>query len=245
MKRIKYLSALLSIVMLCVACEESDSTGQASFYKNFIRQYRQGRLVLAMTQSESSTTGATTTYNTGFVLTAPESMIYREGSPEYDRLAIQNGDTDFNQMFSDGLEPATCAFADNFTEMHVVSNADWDAAHPAGTLLDDILLTRMYSYAKFIHGGYHLEDNEGEFINHFRCLNVIKKRVSELTPSDMEIIALSMEDPNPTTKSPAIIFTSAPTLAKTHTLTLTWTTVEGNVKTASITCTPEVDPALQ
>ena len=69
--------------------------------------------------------------------------------------------------------------------------------------------------------------------------------MSELTAADMKMVYYSLTDFSSQTKSPVIVFTSAPTLEKEHTLTLRWTTVEGDVKTASITCTPEVDPALQ
>lgn len=77
-------------------------------------------------------------------------------------------------------------------------------------------------------------------------LRVIKKLMSELTPADMEMIyCCEVNDFSTDTLYPVIVFTSAPTLEKEHTLTLRWTTVEGDVKTASVTCTPEVDPALQ
>ena len=127
-----------------------------------------------------------------------------------------------------------------------MSDADWDEEHPAGTLLDDILSVRMYSFTEFIRNGYHdLAGNKSEPLGDYRSLQIIQKRVSELTSDDMEIIAYSISDMTLQTKSPVIVFTSAPTLEKEHTLTLRWTTVEGDVKTASITCTPEVDPALQ
>ena len=123
--------------------------------------------------------------------------------------------------------------------------ADWDEEHPAGSLLDDILLVRLYSYANFIHEGYPGK-NDNTFLSKRKYLSVIKKLMSELTPADMEMIyCCEVNDFSTDTLYPVIVFTSAPTLEKEHTLTLRWTTVEGDVKTASVTCTPEVDPALQ
>ena len=115
----------------------------------------------------------------------------------------------------------------------------------AGSLLDDILLVRLYSYANFIHEGYPGK-NDNTFLSKRKYLSVIKKLMSELTPADMEMIyCCEVNDFSTDTLYPVIVFTSAPTLEKEHTLTLRWTTVEGDVKTASVTCTPEVDPALQ
>ena len=164
---------------------------------------------------------------------------------EFLRLATRNDDTSFNQWVPDPLCLRTPAFANNFRELHVVSNADWDEEHPAGSLLDDILLVRLYSYANFIHEGYPGK-NDNTFLSKRKYLSVIKKLMSELTPADMEMIyCCEVNDFSTDTLYPVIVFTSAPTLEKEHTLTLRWTTVEGDVKTASVTCTPEVDPALQ
>ena len=38
-----------------------------------------------------------------------------------------------------------------------------------------------------------------------------------------------------------IYFTKTPTIDPIHTLTVEWTTVEGEVKTASLTCRPQVN----
>ena len=237
---IKYLSILLIIIICSTACENEERIGDGSFHKNFISGYYEGKLSLVMMQPNNSTILP----NAGFILTEPEAMCYYPGNPAYERLAARNGDTDFNQTLWCGAQ-RPYVFAENFAQMHVVSNADWDAAHPAGTLLDDILLIRMYSCAKFIHSGYNMGKYEDQFLQNLDYLNEIKKLLSELTSDDMKMITLFVDDLSPTTKSPVIIFTSAPTLAKEHTLTLRWTTVEGDVKTASITCTPEVDPTLQ
>ena len=89
------------------------------------------------------------------------------------------------------------------------------------------------------------ENIKYEFLQNYDYLKTIEKRPSELTAADMKMVYYSLTDFSSQTKSPVIVFTSAPTLEKEHTLTLRWTTVEGDVKTASVTCTPEVDPALQ
>ena len=92
---------------------------------------------------------------------------------------------------------------------------------------------------------YDMGEYKYEFLQNYDYLKTIEKRPSELTAADMKMVYYSLTDFSSQTKSPVIVFTSAPTLEKEHTLTLRWTTVEGDVKTASVTCTPEVDPALQ
>ncbi len=144
---------------------------------------------------------------------------------EFLRLATRNDDTSFNQWVPDHLCLRTPAFANNFRELHVVSNADWDEEHPAGSLLDDILLVRLYSYANFIHEGYPGK-NDNTFLSKRKYLSVIKKLMSELTPADMEMIyCCEVNDFSTDTLYPVIVFTSAPTLEKEHTLTLRWTSL--------------------
>jgi DNA-directed RNA polymerase specialized sigma24 family protein len=156
-----------------------------------------------------------------------------------------NTDIDFNQVLANGALPMVATFADNFSKMVVTSNADWDEAHPAGTSLDDVLQVRINSSSDFVHDGYDMGEYKYEFLQNYDYLKTIEKRPSELTAADMKMVYYSLTDFSSQTKSPVIVFTSAPTLEKEHTLTLRWTTVEGDVKTASVTCTPEVDPALQ
>ena len=212
--------------------------------------------------------------------------------------------------------------------MVVTSNADWDEAHPAGTSLDDVLQVRINSSSDFVHDGYDMGEYKYEFLQNYDYLKTIEKRPSELTAADMKMVYYSLTDFSSQTKSPVIVFTSAPTSDKdwsaeypagtslndkmgvryvsyaeyiesgyppgfdlgkdilydkplsalqpddlrvveytpsslsiysfilyftsvpdnpgeVHTFTVEFTTSDGMVKTASITCTPEVDPALQ
>ena len=243
---------LLLIIPLCCRCNEHETSSAPSFRQCFIEVYYSGGLELPMLQTGYFGTQPTVppqNLQTGFVITpnySHNNMCDSFSDPEeFLRLATRNDDTSFNQWVPDHLCLRTPAFANNFRELHVVSNADWDEEHPAGSLLDDILLVRLYSYANFIHEGYPGK-NDNTFLSKRKYLSVIKKLMSELTPADMEMIyCCEVNDFSTDTLYPVIVFTSAPTLEKEHTLTLRWTTVEGDVKTASVTCTPEVDPALQ
>lgn len=254
---------LLLLPFLCGCSEKEEPIGGPVIGPTYlIARYVEGDMKLDYIPRTTATDGKSNTLYIDWADTEeyynPDLEKYNLGRQEfwtpenkakYLEIAKRNGDE--IGAYEGGTPPGLyfgdqIALADNFTSMHITSDADWDEEHPAGTLLDDILSVRMYSFAEFIRNGYHdLAGNKSEPLGDYRSLQIIQKRVSELTSDDMEIIAYSISDMTLQTKSPVIVFTSAPTLEKEHTLTLRWTTVEGAVKTASITCTPEVDPTLQ
>ena len=147
-------------------------------------------------------------------------FFYGPDIEKFNRWAARNNDIDFNQVLANGALPMVATFADNFSKMVVTSNADWDEEHPAGTLLDDILWAEFWSYADYIRSGY--ETGGG---------NNVQMLVEDLKADDMQMIRDYV----------IIYFTKTPTIDPIHTLTVEWTTVEGEVKTASLTCRPQVN----
>ena len=129
------------------------------------------------------------------------------------------------------------AFADNFTGIKVTSDKDWSAEYPAGTSLNDKMGVRYVSYAEYIESGYPPGFDLGKDILYDKPLSALQPddlRVVEYTPSSLSIYSF------------ILYFTSVPdNPGEVHTFTVEFTTSDGTVKTASITCTPEVDPALQ
>lgn len=122
---------------------------------------------------------------------------------------------------------------DSFAQMHVHSDADWDKEHPAGTPLDDLLQINYLTVAPFVRGGYHLiplpQYEEGGVVP-VRYRILVCGRLSEI--GTMEMVLAD--------KDIYVVFASAPTKAKTHTLAVEWTTTRGEVKAASIRCQPMV-----
>ena len=223
MKRIKYLGVLLSIVTLCVACEKSEKDGLGGFHKNFVELYVDGQIMLTEFQNEWSGDAHRLSKKqiAGFVICIPSPKMYFFYGPDiekFNRWAARNNDIDFNQVLANGALPMVATFADNFSKMVVTSNADWDEEHPAGTLLDDILWAEFWSYADYIRSGY--ETGGG---------NNVQMLVEDLKADDMQMIRDYV----------IIYFTKTPTIDPIHTLTVEWTTVEGEVKTASLTCRPQ------
>ena len=244
MKIYKIICFFLIFPLFCCGCNKEEDCCGPSFYRELITRYVGGALKMEMLQITYTGATPTTILQTGFVVGVDESQMYSSFCfPEkYKMLAERNGDTSFNrEVFP--WERLGEAFADNFCELHIVSNADWDEEHPAGTPLDDILLAHFDSYAKIIHDGYKINGAKLDLSRNDN-FTICKKMVSELTSDDMEMLCYGYDYYDKDTRNPMIVFTCAPTLEKEHTLTLRWTTVEGTVKTASVTCTPQVDPAL-
>lgn len=101
----------------------------------------------------------------------------RENPDLFNYYARLYGDTLYNRP----LQPASnCAIADAFSKISVVADADFDAAHPAGTPLDDIICLRSESAYEYIRSGYKspYEDRQMEYLN---C----RKPLSELMQNDM------------------------------------------------------------
>ena len=115
----------------------------------------------------------------------------------------------------------------------MVSDADWDEEHPAGTLLDDLLRVKFTSIGAFVRGGYHAGGaDESEWMHDWQYSTRVDKPVSELTPSDMDMMECEYV---------LLYFMRAPTLEREHTLTVILTTTEGKVYTDSLYCIPEVE----
>ena len=90
----------------------------------------------------------------------------------------------------------------------VISNKDFDAEHPAGTSLSDIMSVKYMSASVYIESGYtDLVD-----LNEWKV-----KPLNELQPEDL---ALSLHNI-------FLIFDKDPDVLDTHTLRIKWTNAEG------------------
>lgn len=217
----KNLILLLFSLLTLNSCNKHEGP-ELRFCENYIQNYCQGDLVLLSRSPDRPpqipADPQTPIRNFWIKLTDCEWISPESDPQEFERLAIRNGDVGYNRWLEFWEYPS--AFADNFQTMHITSNADWDEEHPAGTLLDDILWAEFWSYADYIRSGY--ETGGG---------NNVQMLVEDLKADDMQMIRDYV----------IIYFTKTPTIDPIHTLTVEWTTVEGEVKTASLTCRPQVN----
>jgi hypothetical protein len=147
----------------------------------------------------------------------------------YDVLCEKNGDMTFNRAVWIGpAHPKNEYMSTNFVSIDVVSNADFDDQHPAGTSLADVIRFNATSAKPYIDSGYvEYEWGSGNKTAYYP----IRKMLSEITPYDLvllgdgELIGLG---------GGQFVFESQPTLSKEHTFTVTFTDDEGTIMSDSI-----------
>ena len=239
-RKIGFSAGFIALILI-VSCK-SDGC-EFTYSKYYIENYVDGDLVLLpYCAVRSSALDLPAPVSEGFGVCIYEGVYYQ--SPELEdaqypdeflRIAERNGDTEFNDLKSPP-EQGLMAFADNFAGIRVTSDKDWSAEYPAGTPLNDKMGVRYVSYAEYIDSGYPPGFDLGKDI-------LYDKPLSALQPDDLRVIKYIR---SLSKYSFLLYFTSVPdNPGEVHTFTVEFTTSDGTVKTASITCTPEVDPAVQ
>ena len=134
----------------------------------------------------------------------------------YNKICIEYGDTAYNrEVFLDHGIMTKFSSYPHFAAISVISNKDFDAEHPAGTPLNDIM-TVLYSSAKdYVDGGYTQPE--------YSVGPDTEKLLSELGPNDLAM---------PTAM--ALSFTQEPDELNIHMLTITCTDKNGRTLTAQI-----------
>lgn len=104
------------------------------------------------------------------------SSVDERTTPElFEYYARLYGDTGYGHYIQPG---SNMAVAESFRSISVVSDTDFDAGHPAGTSLDDIVCLRSESAYGYIRSGYKQED---KYVN---C----RKPLKELAQEDMTLM---------------------------------------------------------
>lgn len=231
MKR-KIVYLLIAAALCMSACDSDEPIGnEAVFVKYYIGEYSAGNYRLYACENKQSD------FISEIKLGLEEAILYQLPerfnalNPEkFLRIAERNGDTEFNDFVWGVSFSSRRVFADNYSSVHLTSDRDWDARHPAGTYLDDIVSWVAYTYSEFIRSGYvkgkgSLEDGEYRY----------EVKLSEIQAKQAEMISDEMGFCH----SPRIRFLSAPADEGPHTLTLTITTTEGKTYRPTITLRPE------
>ena len=139
-----------------------------------------------------------------------------EDKKMYDKICEMYGDTEYNQevfLIAEGVPMVSVEYP-ACAAIEVVSTRDFDAEHPAGTSLTDIMSVKYQSAAGYIESGY--TDLEDLFEWKVRPLN-------ELQPQDL---ALSVHNI-------FLIFDKEPDVLEQHALSIKWTSAEGNTYTTT------------
>ena len=115
----------------------------------------------------------------------------------------------------------------DFNEISIWSDADFDANHPAGSSLNDLVRFISFSPMPYIESGYtdvyrwssryrnELKEIIGESVPNCGYYHPIDKLVSQLTAADMQIMRLT---DNQRYNHMALLVFPTPSAAKTHTI---------------------------
>lgn len=154
------MKKLLILILLgfIVSCNDDESmNGFVPHYRSFISYYEEPDGIYCKIVSSGNLTGL-------LVGSASESLpsnerhknfIQRaESWPEinrlYDSICEANNDMSFNNW---SPSPYPCIHR-KIESLHIISDQDYDAEHPAGTYLDDILSIQIKTAYEFIQNGY-------------------------------------------------------------------------------------------
>ena len=164
MKRLILLS--ISAMLLSTGCDVS----KTRLFKSYITEYSYNKNIeLKITNKGNIAIYRKYTSEDDHIKTASYSFKSKgEEKKRYDELCKIHNDLSYNKKRSYIVVPiwGICSAID-FKEIDVVSNKDFDAEHPAGTSLKDIVRFVSVSPKKFIDSGYketfNWEKNEPNF----------------------------------------------------------------------------------
>lgn len=172
------------------------------------------------------------------------ASITDEDPSTFNALAEKHNDTSYNKRITyletilQDMNP--CCLKDDFTTIHITSNADFDESHPAGSLLDDIVIFHSSTPYPYIQSGYTsiyqwgiasnmLPALESTYQrNIFSCMeeaHYVRKKVSELVPSDLTLLGDKWTE----ACLGIIEFIAEPTLHRHHTMNIKMVTDEGHI----------------
>lgn len=224
----KNLILLLFSLLTLNSCNKHEGP-ELRFCENYIQNYCQGDLVLLSRSPDRPpqipADPQTPIRNFWIELTDCEWISPESDPQEFERLAIRNGDVGYNRWLEFWEYPS--AFADNFTSMHITSDADWDEEHPAGKPLDDLFRVSVRSWKQRDEYGAPL---------------LCRERMDRIGPEHLQMIPFNPKNPWDGRKNlrPIEIEPLAePASEQHHRLTLTMTTTDGRTKSTSIDYPPK------
>jgi hypothetical protein len=154
----------------------------------------------------------------------------------YDSFCEKYGDMTYNRGDYVYLSESHTFQMYSFVSVDIVSDADFDQAHPKGTSLADLIIFQATSSKPFVDSGYKMYESvwevDGRTYTH--PYYPIHKRVSELTAYDfMMLYGIGYHSET------WLNFEALPTLSKEHIFTVTFTDERGETFSDSVKMTFE------
>ena len=134
--------------LFCYSKEKEDAPTGATFNKTFVTGYLTPESIVISKM------------NSGIKITFKGDLITSGRS--FDALSIYYNDLSYNRYTIDG--PRT-AINDSIYKIEVYTVENFDASHPAGSDISDLIECRYISYYDYIQSGYKKEDKDvGQYI---------------------------------------------------------------------------------
>ena len=205
------LKITLSIAILATAM-----VGCWIGYEHFSRSYIQEYLMYDGIEVRRHI--ATSTKNIDLYVNVTHRVNFlSEGNDKavYDKLCEANGDISYNQEVHLPLDVPTimCTYP-HFAAINVYSDKDFDANHPAGTPLNDLMTISYYTAAPYIASGYTADSTLWE---------EVVKPLNELSTEDLKFEL----------KNILLRFTKDPDVISTHELKFECINAEGKLYTTT------------
>lgn len=244
----------VGMIMMLTACskdvnKEDDSQGDIPFVKSFIQSYADTPTQDKVKVAIQSGVPTTTSYqNVSIEMRVVEDADYgvihslwgsradgmawtekeQTNAKKFDSLAKAHNDTGYDR---ETLIFVTKCLYRQTKSIHVVSDTDYDASHPAGTPLDDILTITFNSAEDYLKSGYKALDS---YLGQTTCgMNDLEGRPVKSTQ-----LRESLAEFNQIQRKLiefGFVFTPniAPDQTSTHRFTVTYTNEDGVVLTGT------------
>lgn len=140
------MSVMLALILATVV-------GCDKFYRydcrSYIQEYSKVEGIVAEVELESITVSIVRGHSVSMFSTGNDKLLY-------DNLCAQNNDLGYNEeyWFMEDKKPEIICIYPDLVDIEIVSNADFDASHPAGTSLKECVEFSGTLYKKFIDNCY-------------------------------------------------------------------------------------------
>ncbi len=215
MKRLALL--FLALITFAVGCTTSEPDGKGEYYKNYIQDYFIADNLTKIGLYDMSERSFSIEFS-------GEDINYRD-TVRFQPFAEKYNDLSYNKRIA--TPNAHQVLANELRTISVVSDADYDDLHPAGTPLNDIVHFAGNSFYNYIQSGY----------NDY-AWNTFDKPLNELAENDLKLIEISCYETyayliGHMTGEGWFRFVPAPTISQEHNITLTITDAGGNTFSAT------------
>lgn len=117
-----------------------------------------------------------------------EPNCQREQCLRHRQLSEKNNDTAYNRRIAKEEQFDIAAIGHNFTEIDIVSNADFDENHPAGCSLADMVMLTYGTYKPYIDSGYYEKHSAPWYYNLANNCTVKSAMLCDLGLSDLSVL---------------------------------------------------------